>query len=540
MQPRWYQRDAVNALLEYFRTHPAVVDGQVRSRNPLVCMPTGTGKSAVIGWFAEYALKSFPGTRVLMMTHVKELIAQNAAALKRIWPGAPLGIYSAGLKKKEINDITYAGVASIKNALAKLGKIDIVLIDEAHLLSPKDDGTYREIIEFLRSLNPYLVVIGFTATPYRLGIGSLTNNGIFTDTAIDLTTLEMFNRLVNEGFLAPLVTKRRGNISVDLSNVGVNNGEYKANELQAAADQTALTNNIVLDILNNGYGAGRRAGLVFSSGIEHAKHLSECFAYYGIEVPAVHSNMENGERDRILSDFKLGHYWGVIGNNIFTTGFDHPPVDFIACVRPTTSPGLWVQMLGRGTRPSDETGKTNCLVHDYAGNTERLGPINDPQIPKMKGKGKGEAPVWCCEMCGTYNHARAPYCDSCGFQHDMTSKLNENVSLHDVMISENPIVEMYEVNQVVYFKHVKRSDPTALPTMRVVYQCGLQSFFEYIALEHSGIAGHRARDWWRQRYNSDPPTTIDQALLYVDYLKKPQRISVHTNLKFPRVVGWEF
>lgn len=539
IEARWYQDAADAALWDYFRNKPAIREGVIVPRNPLVAMPTGTGKSLSIGRFITGAVKAYPMTRVLMMTHVKELIEQNANKLLEIWPEAPLGIYSAGLKKKELAPIVYAGVQTIKNNIDKLGRIDFVVIDEAHLLSPKEDGTYRDIIDRLRAINPYLCVIGFTATPYRLGIGSLTNNGIFTDTAIDLTTLEAFNRLVNEGYLAPLITKRRGNIVVDTSNVGLSNGEYKQAEVQRAADNTELTNAIVYDILSNAYGAGRVAAIIFAAGIEHAQHISECFAYYGVEVPAVHSKMDSGQRDSILRDYKAGRYWGMVGNNIFTTGFDHPPIDFIGCIRPTTSTGLWVQMLGRGTRPS--FGKANCLVHDYAGNTERLGPINDPMIPTMKGAGGGgDAPVWCCPKCNTYNHARAPFCEACGAVHDFNAKYEKNASDLEVMVSETPIVEMFEVNRVYYYKHIKKYDPTSPPLMRVRYACGLHSYDEYIALEATGPRKNIARNWWKQRYNEIVPDTVDHALTLTNYLKEPRRISVHVNKKFPEIVGVEF
>lgn len=540
LESRWYQDAADAALWEYFRTHPAVVDGKIKLRNPIVAMPTGTGKSVSIARFVQGALMAHPETRILMATHVKELIQQNANKLLELWPDAPLGVFSAGLKRKTVSAITYAGVQTIVNHIDKLGRIDILIIDEAHLLSPKDDGRYKDLIDRLRQINPYLVVIGYTATPYRLGIGSLTNNGIFTDTAIDLTTLENFNRLVNEGYLAPLITRRRGNITVDTSNVGVSNGEYKQNELQAAADRTDLTNAIVYDILSNAYGVGRTCGLIFAAGIEHAQHISECFQYYGVEVPAVHSKMADRDRDSVLRDFKAGRYWGLVSNGILTTGFDHPPIDFIACARPTASPGLWVQMLGRGTRPYFN--KYNCLVHDYANNTERLGPINDPVIPRMKGDGPGgDAPVWCCPMCQQYNHARAPFCEHCGHQHDMTGNQTREASTLEVMVSENPIVEMFEVNRVYYYKHIKRAAPNDPPLLRVRYACGLRTFDEFVSLENMGVSGRIAKQWWQQRFaGEEVPGTVDQALLMVANLKVPRRLNVHTNLKWPKIVGVEF
>lgn len=536
---RWYQDAALAALYDYYLNNPARYEnGQPVRRNPLVCMPTGTGKSYVIARFIKDALQNYPTTRVVMLTHVKELIQQNARTLQAVWPHAPLGVYSAGLKRKELhNAILYAGIASINKQVAKLGKVDIVVIDECHLLSPNDNTMYQAFLNKLWEVNPWMTVVGFTATPYRLGIGMLTNNGIFTDIAYDLTETSLFNRLVHEGFIAPLNPKR-GSIKLDVSEVGLHNGDYKLKELQEAADKAPVIDAIVRDILTNG--AGRRAALVFASGTEHAEHISECFGYYGFHVPAVHSKLEGDLRDKYVEGFKAGKYWGLVNNNILTTGFDHPPVDLIAMVRPTTSTGLWVQMLGRGTRPSPDTWKSDCLVLDYTDNTRNLGPINDPAIPKMKGKGGGDAPFWLCPACDWPNHARVIACIKCGEPHDMTHNLETGAGHEEVMVSDLPEINDYEVNDTLYYIHRKEGKPDSI---RVVYQCGMRSFSEWVTLEHAEPAASRARDWWRQRYighASEPPTTTREALDLVSYLKGPSRVSVWTNTKYPKVMGVQF
>src|SRR4051812_220372 len=102
MELRTYQAAAIHALYSYFASH----DG-----NPLIVMPTGTGKSVVLAGFLEKALGDWGDTRVLVLTHVRELISQNVSTLLRAWPEAPAGIYSAGLNKREIDaQILFAGI----------------------------------------------------------------------------------------------------------------------------------------------------------------------------------------------------------------------------------------------------------------------------------------------------------------------------------------------------------------------------------------------------------------------------------------------
>jgi DNA repair protein RadD len=121
---RWYQEEAVDALFRFFDENGGTdPEGKPIQANPLIALPMGTGKSFVIGKFLERAFRVFPYTRVIMSTHVKELIAQNAKQLQRIWPHAPLGIYSAGLKQTDfIQPIVFGGIKSMVGKLDENGK----------------------------------------------------------------------------------------------------------------------------------------------------------------------------------------------------------------------------------------------------------------------------------------------------------------------------------------------------------------------------------------------------------------------------------
>ena len=104
-------------------------------------MPTGTGKSLCIAGFTREAIAAYGDTRVLILTHVKELIQQNFMTMLRAWPEAPAGIYSAGLSRRDIRaQILFAGIQSIHRHAYQVQRCDLVLIDEAHLLGRGDSG----------------------------------------------------------------------------------------------------------------------------------------------------------------------------------------------------------------------------------------------------------------------------------------------------------------------------------------------------------------------------------------------------------------
>lgn len=546
MKLRYYQEEAIEAIFAYFKE---------KSGNPLVGMPTASGKSVVIGGFIQRVYQTYPGQRVMMLTHVKELITQNFEKLLAFWPTAPAGIYSAGLGRKDSRyKITYAGIASVAKKADLFGHIDLVLIDECHLVSPNEDTLYQTFLSKLREVNPYLKVIGFTATPYRLGLGSLTNGNIFTDFCYDLTGMEAFNRLVNEGFLSPLIPKRT-DIEYDVSSVGQRGGEYIEKDLQEAVNKDVLTRQAVAETI--ALGANRRHWLIFATGIEHAERVVAVLEECGIPATIVHSKMRPEERDQAIRDFKTGRVRALVNNNILTTGFDFPEIDLIAVLRPTSSSVLWVQLLGRGTRPVFAPGydlgtqegrieaikagpKQNCLILDFAGNTRRLGPINDPVLPKQKGeKGGGVAPTRICEACGVYNHASARYCINCGMEFPRYLKIQQTAYTDEVMAipkaPEAKRIEVFKVDRIVYSSHMTRA---GVPAMLVAYYCGMRRFREYICLEHAGYAKKKAVAWWRTHVieKGDHPETVEEALAKLNLLKVPYHIKVWLNTDHPEVI----
>ena len=520
--PRDYQVEAVQSLYTYF---------QEKQGNPLLALPTGTGKSVIIAMFLQSIFHYFPGQRVIVLTHVKELIQQNLDKLLTLWPAAPAGVYSAGLNKKQSDrPITFAGIGSVAKKAALFGYVDIVVIDEAHMVSPNDETLYQKFLKDLRLVNPNLKVIGLTATPWRLGTGRLTDDGIFTDIAFDITGLHPFNRLIAEGFLAPLVPRQTKRM-LDIDGLHMRGGEFIPSEVQLAVDKYEVTLAAVQEVLESAH--DRNHWLVFASGVEHAIHIADMLNDMGVPSIAIHSKMADVERDKAIADFKSGKYRAAVNNNVLTTGFDFPAIDLIVVLRPTASPVLWVQMLGRGTRPSP--GKENCLVLDFAGNTRRLGPINDPVLPRKKGdKVGGEAPVKLCGACATYNHASVTHCVYCGNEFTFQVKIKHQASSEELLKGDSPIVEVYKVDHLTYSKHEKLGRPSML---RISYYCGLRSFSDYVCIEHDGFAQRKARIWWKERTDIPFPISTDEGLKWVDMVQPATHLRVWVNKKYPEILA---
>lgn len=547
IQARDYQAAGVDAIYAYFSE---------KAGNPLVAMPTGTGKSVVIALFLQSVYRHFPTQRVVSLTHVKELIGQNFAKLLELWPMAPAGIYSAGLGRREVNKITFAGIASVAKRAAMFGHVDLVLIDEAHLVSQAEATMYQLFIAELRKVNPYLKAVGFTATPWRLGQGHIAGEGtLFTDVCFDLTSMHAFNWLLQEGYLCPLVPKHT-TAQLDTDGVHMRGGEFIAAELQTAIDKHPITQAALQEAVAL---AGDRASwLLFCAGVQHAIHVAEMLTAMGVPCKAVHSDMDGKERDQIIADWKAGRLRAVANNNVMTTGVDHPALDCIVMLRPTASAVLWVQMLGRGTRPFYASGynlataegrlaaiaashKLNCLVLDFARNTQRLGPINDPVIPKKKGEKTGEAPIKLCPACATYNHASARHCAFCGSEFPQYGpKVVQSASTAELIRDDTPVTEVFKVERVTYSRHTKLGKP---PSVRVTYYCAFRMFQEFIGFEHpDGFSQRKARRWWQERIpghaaGAPTPDTTDAALALCEHLRAPTHLRVWVNKQYPEILA---
>ncbi len=554
IQPRDYQITVHNATWNYV-LHA--------TGNGIVAMPTGTGKSVNIAMFCYAALRYQPYTRIQVLTHVQELIQQDYDRLKEAWPEAPVGIYSAGLKQKELGyPITMGGIASIFNAVDEVGHVDFLVIDECHLLSNNSDTRYLQYIEKLREKNPYLRVIGYTATPYRMGQGLLTSptgdgqRPIFNDFIVDLTGMEWFNWFIAEGYLSTLFSARTS-VAFDTSGVGTSNGDFTQKALIEKLDGQEIEHEkAVRELMARGQ--DRSKWLVFTAGIDRAEWVSDRVNSFGIPAAFVHSNIDPIDRKKRIGAYRAREIRCMVGNNIFTTGFDDPEIDLIGMFRPTKSTGLWVQMLGRGTRPlyapglprntreerhiaMQAGGKRSCLVLDFARNTITLGPVNDPKIPKTKGLGSGEMPTKICGACGAYNHLSAKFCANpeCGAEFPPGQLLTESAFTGEIIRTEEEVIEWFNVSTVIYRVHQKG---TGKPCVRVTYQCGFRSFDEWVFIEHDGKIGKDARDWWRTRTGLvDPPPTAALLVEYKHLLKFPRQIQVHVNHKpYPEVLHYEY
>lgn len=485
---RYYQREAIDAVMSYWDRGGG---------NPLIDLATGTGKSVVHAELIREIVEPNPDINVLALTHVRELVQQNVQALLRLWPDAPVGINAASLGRRDKRSrILFAAIQSVhREDVFSIGKRHLILVDEAHLIPRDGSGMYRRLIETMQNAVPELRVVGLTATCYRLDSGRLDEgDGRLFD---DVVYTYDIARGVADGYLSPL-TARLGSHEIDVSSVMKRGGEFVPGALENAA--RPIVGAACIDMVARLQ--DRRSWLVFCSGVQHAQEVQNELHALGIPSACVTGDTPAGERAAILKRFKAGEIRALTNANVLTTGFDAPNVDAIAMLRPTLSTGLYVQMLGRGTRLAE--GKTNCLVLDYSGNVRRHGPVDAIEVRGSGGKKSGEKTevgsvrAKACPICESLQALAARECTDCGhlfpepeIKHDRRPDKDAAIMVAEVE------AEWIEIDNIE--AHVHSAREAGKPnTLRIEYWHRIACHREWVCLDHPiGFARSKAETWWR-------------------------------------------
>lgn len=499
---RPYQEEVKTAVYGHLRT---------RDDNPCAVVPTAGGKTPIMASICQDAVEQWNG-RVLVLAHVKELLEQTADKLRVVCPEVDFGIYSAGLKRRDTqHSVIVAGIQSVYKRACELDAFDLVMVDEAHLIPLDGDGMYRQFLADAKIVNPNLRVVGFTGTPFRLKTGSIcTPDGILNHVCYEVGVRE----LIRDGYLCPLITKA-GRVKADTAALHIRGGEFVADEVESLMDQETLVRSACAEIVE--YTGGRNACLIFASGVQHGQHIVDMLQRdHGIECGFVCGETPTPQRDATLGRFKVGALKYLCNVNVLTTGFDAPHIDCVALVRPTMSPGLYYQMVGRGFRlhPSKE----KCLVLDFGGNVLRHGPVDAVKC-NATDRGSGQAPAKECPECQAVIAAGCARCPQCDYVFPPPER-----TLHAAKASEAGILSgqvtttSYSVEDVLYGAHTKRGVSEDGPrSLRVDYRVGWHEYkSEWICLEHDGYARQKAVAWWRQRSPDPVPDSVERAIEIIE------------------------
>jgi DNA repair protein RadD len=525
---RDYQQEAIDALNNHICT---------RKDNPCVCIPTGGGKSVIIAesirrWQAEY-----PPFRCCVLAHRKELVQQNSDKLRAIEPDLSVGIFSAALNHRDYDSpILFASIDSIYKRAGEFKPFDVLMVDEAHRIPPKGEGKYRTFIAECQKFNPNLRVVGWTATPFRMGCGPICHS----DHILNLICYNAgITDLIEKGFLSRLRSKV-GVSKPDLTDVKRNSGgDYITKSLAEATNKVELVKGAVAEAVRILNEERRRSILFFCVDVEHGEAVEKELRSHGITAPLVTGTTKQHDRDSIAKRLQNGKLRAVCSINVFTEGFDAPNIDGIVLLRPTLSKGLFAQMVGRGLRIA--TGKQDCLVLDFAGCIEQHGPLD-----LLDG---GYVALAVCGECRESFSRALGRCPHCGWvipkrEVERLESVERERRMHSTRASNKSILsnepETHKVNAVYVSRHRKSGSPDSVC---VQYRCGVSIFREWVTLDHPDFAGRKAQSWWVKRFGrQQSAVTVDEALsdlfLSQSLLEWTKTVTVKRNGKYFEVVGY--
>jgi DNA repair protein RadD len=355
MQLRPYQDEATQAAIAALG----------KGVNPVLQLATGTGKSLIIAAIAD--LYRRVGKNTWVLTHVQQLVKQNASTYTR-YSGVKPAIVCAGLNRKDVDgDVTFGTIQSMMGVLAEMRAPDLIIIDEAHRV-PHNEGEPTLYESILRRY-PAAQRVAMTATPWRMDNGIIYGDGEqfwFDRLAYNYPV----PRAVHDGWLCPLVGVETA-FQLDLEDVSVSGdfvqtevGDKQMNDWLESMAESLVT-----------LAGNRKHIAVYCPTITAAMRAANAITKVtGWSTEVMAGNLKGADRDYILDRFLSGASRVLCSVDMITTGFDFPALDCIVCLRPTLSSSLWVQIQGRGTRLHDS--KKNCLVLDFVGNLQRLGGVD--------------------------------------------------------------------------------------------------------------------------------------------------------------------
>lgn len=489
MQLRPYQVQACSAVIDALRS----------GLNPVVQLPTGSGKSACIADVAGGIANN--GGKVVVLAHVQELLVQNEGAYRRFTNRTDNAVYSAGLNRTEIGGVTFAGIQSVFRKPQLFHDADLIIIDEAHTVPPDGEGLmYKTFLQALPSARRS----GFTATPWRLGGGVIYGDDRpFDVLAYQKSPLE----LVEEGYLSPLVGVDTA-WQLDVKGISKTGGDFSMNAVQAKMDDHSWLDKAVSHAVTQL--KDRKHIVVFAPTVDIARKAADQFRKHKFSCGVV--SAESEDRDDTLTAWKAGELRVVSNVDILTTGFDFPALDAIVCLRPTESSGLWVQMLGRGMRIAE--GKQDCLVLDYVGNLRRLGGVSTME-------------TWWAESEKGDRVKASKQTSGKG-----VGRKVQNLALATL----DPMLEskggiMVDVLKVGYT--IRPGKRAGKSLMLALYECETQDGISmtatsYVCVEYDGGARWHAQQWFKRRGGS-APFTARAAMIEAHSLPTPTRLKLRKN-----------
>jgi superfamily II DNA or RNA helicase len=453
IQLRDYQVNYIDSIVDAFKQgHKKVI----------LCAPTGAGKTVI---FSEIVRRSsFRGTSTWILTDRIELFEQTWKALEKV--NVVPQLINADTKKSAISIDALINVGMVETIFKRKGikPPQLIICDEAHM------GNFTKILERF----PEAYIIGATATPIGKHFYKYYTSLI---QCIDVPAL------ISNGSLAPCkAIEMRGQ---DFSDLEMKNGEYTDASNAAHFSKPKLYDGLLEQINIH---IQQKKSIVYCANIEHAYDTCNVLIAAGYTAKVVTGKTPKAERKLIFTEFKFGQFQFLINVGVATKGYDEPTIEAVIMYLKTTSLIKYLQCVGRGGRPSAETGKKHFVHLDFGENVTYHGlwsAHRNWELSPPKKKKENAAPMKDCPVCSAMVYASVRVCNFCQYEWpEKELRLLEGVAVEvtdqlskELMSKRHGDLTIKEIKKLVDFKKIK-----AVYAWRLVRYRGEDALQEYASL----------------------------------------------------------
>ncbi len=380
----------------------ALMQGGVKSM--LITSPCGSGKTVLTAHILNTAAKK--GMASLFIVHRRELIKQSVETFKEV--GIHHGVIASGWSENPKALVQIASVQTLARRIQFLKKPRLIVWDECHHCAA---ASWNKIHEHYNDAYH----IGLSATPIRMdrkGLGKYFKEMICGPSV---------RWLIDNDYLSDY--KIYAPSTINTSGVHILAGDFNKLELANAADKPSITGDAIAEYKK--LAMGKRA-VVFCVSIQHSKHVVEEFNKAGIMAAHIDGETDTDLRDYTIGRFRNGEIKVLSNVDLVGEGFDLPALEVAILLRPTRSPALYLQQIGRALRPFG--GKTIAIILDHAGNAIAHGLPDDDREWSLDGliekkESEKQIKIKTCPLCYAVQQPWLKVCKYCG--HEFEGKPRE-------------------------------------------------------------------------------------------------------------------
>lgn len=353
----WQQK-----IIDYF---PSIIS---QYRRFILKAPTGAGKTVLASEIIE---RFYKGKKIVVLCHRLVLLEQLEKALGKKHNVRKLTVSCTGPAFEDY-DILLSTNMRAKEVLADaVTKADLIIVDEAHRVSPNGTGYKRIIDDFNEYGKAEAQFIGLTASPERRTSDQRDQLNLAFDAIIDCASIE---DLIKEGVLVQPVYRPHFVHDLDLDSIDISSGDFPVSKLAPAIIKSSMIDYAIWSYNEERLKLSTKpVSAWFCADISVAEATLHSIRHFGIEAAIVTAETPIKERMKLLARHESGDIEAMVSVGVLAEGWDNPHCNIIVHLRPTLSKVLWGQSVGRGLRSAP--GKEKCIVIDVSSNWSTFGPV---------------------------------------------------------------------------------------------------------------------------------------------------------------------